>query len=485
MPIEILSSALFEGPQVIPGWDYIVNYAPILLTVAGVKYYFGGTANTWERDMHGKVFIMTGGTSGLGAYLSYYLASKGAQLILLVRSTEDTWTVDYIEDLREKTNNELIYAEPCDLNSLYSIRKFATKWLDNKPARRLDGVICCASESIPKGKARQVTVDGVERQMGVNYLAHYHLLTLLEPSLQVQPPDRDVRVLVATCASQALAEIDHEDILWLNKRYPSNAPWKLYGTSKLLLGLFVQQYQKKLNSYNRPDSAPVGVRVNMVNPGLMRTPSTRRFLSFGSIWGLILYIILYPIWFIFLKSAIQGAQSFIFALSAPIFIDSDGGNLVQECKILTKRRPEYKDEVLQEGIFTETGKLIEVLEKQSAIERKKQEKINNSKKPLKEKLKQQNEEHNRRSNLSVKPETDAELNAKLERLRKQVEMGPQASYDFDSNDKNLDALPLFPQEQHFNKQTKTPADFLPDLSTSTGVSTPVTKNKKSGKSRKS
>lgn len=436
MPVDILSTALLEGPEAIPGWDYIVKYGPVVLTVAAIKYYFGGTHNTWERDLHGKVFIITGGTSGLGAQVAYHIASKGGQVILLVRSTEDTWTVDFVEDLRDLTNNSLIYAEQCDLNSLHSIRLFATKWLDNKPARRLDGVICCASDLTPRGKPRQVTADGVEKQMGVNYLAHYHLLTLLQPSLQVQPPDRDVRVLIATCASQALGDVDEEDLLWSNKKYPTGSPWRLYGSSKLLLGLFANQYQRVLNKYERPDKAECNIRINMVNPGIMRTPSTRRFISMGKIWGLFLYLILLPVWLIFFKSAMQGSQSFIFALSNPIFTKLDGGNQIQECKIIKRKRREFDDEGLQERIFDETAKLIASLEKSSAIERKRQEKISLDNLPLKEKLKRQQQLRKEQEDLGTVPKSETELQAKLDKLKQLITLGKPLD----------DELPLFPED---------------------------------------
>lgn len=469
MPIDIVSSVIFDGPQVIPGWDYLKTYAPAAAAVALAKYYFGGSSNTWERDMHGKVYILTGGTSGLGAYLTYYLASKGAQVILLVRSTEDTWVIDYVEDLREKTANIMVYAEECDLASLYSIRKFATKWLDNQPPRRLDGVLCCAAESIPRGSQRQVTIDGVERQVAVNYLAHYHLLTLLMPSLVVQPPDRDVRVLVASCSSQAVAEVDPTDVLWLNRRYPVNAPWQVYGSSKLALGLFVKHFQRKLVEYERKDKSPCNVRVNIVNPGIMRTPSTRRFLSMGTIWGLFLYILTWPLWFVVLKDASQGAQTFIFGLCAPIFRSMEGGNVLQECKIITKTRKEFSDEELQKQVFEATAKALEALEKLSAIERKKREqerkkkeggkeatrevpKTTSTKKmatrdaaaeKLEEKLLQEDLDAAAAAaatgpkdidNVWQKPETPQELEHKLRLLRQSIGIGSA----------NKNEMPLFP-----------------------------------------
>ena len=111
MPIDIILTVLYDGTDSIPGWEYLKTYVPVALTFGAIKYYFSGASNTWERDLHGKVYILTGATTGMGAQVAYELATRGAQLVLLVRSTEDIWVVDYVEDLRNKTNNVLIYAE--------------------------------------------------------------------------------------------------------------------------------------------------------------------------------------------------------------------------------------------------------------------------------------------------------------------------------------------------------------------------------------
>lgn len=424
MPIDILTNAFENGPEIIPGWPYIKAYGPLAFTLGITKYYFRGSTNTWERDMHGKVYMITGGTSGLGAEIVREIASKGAQIILLVRSVQDSWLIEYIEDLRESTDNFMIYAEECDLDSLYSVRKFATKWLDNQPPRRLDGVICCAAETIPIGKTRQTTIDGVEKQMGINYLAHYHLLTLLAPSLRSQPPDRDVRVLIATCATQALGQIDLNDLIFENTRYETRKPYKIYGTSKLLLGLFAKDFQRRCNEYERKDKAPTNVKINLINPGLMRTPSTRRFLSMGSIWGLIIYLILYPIWFIFFKNAYEGQQSFLFALWSPIFLTMNGGQLIQECKVLKPSRKEFEDTELQKTIFDKTEEIITRIEKQSAIERKRQEKIQEMSKSKEQLLQEAKERHlaelKKKQDLTEKPENTDELQSKLNFLRQQI-----------------------------------------------------------------
>ncbi|KAF3986772.1 hypothetical protein FT663_04274 [Candidozyma haemuli var. vulneris] len=429
MPIDIVSTAIFDGTQAIPGWDYFTTYGPALAAAAATKYYFAGASNTFKRELHGRVYIITGGTSGLGASVAYELALKGAQIILLSRSTDDAWTVEFIEDLRDKTNNFMIYAEHCDLSSLHSVRLFATKWLDNQPPRRLDGVICCAADCLPRGRDRQVSVDGVENQLAVNYLAHYHLLTLLKPSLQVQPPDRDVRVILTTCTSQAAGSIDKDDILWESRQYPVNSPWKVFGTSKLLLGMFGRRYQRLLNDYERKDNAPCNIKISIVNPGTMRSPSTRRFISMGTIWGLFLYILLYPIWYIFFKDTVQGAQSLLFAIYAPMLGAQDGGNIIQECKILTKVRAELTDDELQEEVFQKTAEHIEKLEKSSAIERKKQEK------KLGLDKKKEEAEKKKKEDVHEKPETEEDLQYKLDMIRKSMGISSQ---DGD--------MPLFPEE---------------------------------------
>lgn len=104
--------------------------------------------------MHGKVVIVTGGTSGIGAAVVRDLAQRGAQIVLLTHQPpSDMFIVDYIEDLREETGNTMIYAEQVDLSSLYSIRQFATKWIDNAPPRRLDMIVLCAATLTPPWEA--------------------------------------------------------------------------------------------------------------------------------------------------------------------------------------------------------------------------------------------------------------------------------------------------------------------------------------------
>ncbi|CCJ28840.1 unnamed protein product [Pneumocystis jirovecii] len=227
----------------------------------------------------------------------------------------------------------MIYAETCNLSSLYSIRQFATKWINNVPPRRLDMVICCAGVMLPPFKPKLVTDDGVELHWGINYLAHFHLLNLISPALRSQPPGRDVRVLITICSIYMLGDLDLTDLEFHRRGYPSSCPWKCFGASKIALMNFAMEFQTRLSNYKRLDEFPNNVRCYVVDPGFVRSHMTLRFLSFGSLWGLLLYIFMWPLWYVVLKSCKQGAQSLLYCLMSSECGTGQGGKLIVKCSL--------------------------------------------------------------------------------------------------------------------------------------------------------
>lgn len=59
MPVNFLGTVLSEGTKVIPYYNKTKIIAAALAAVGAIKYYTGGTNNTWERGLHGKVILMT------------------------------------------------------------------------------------------------------------------------------------------------------------------------------------------------------------------------------------------------------------------------------------------------------------------------------------------------------------------------------------------------------------------------------------------
>lgn len=249
-----------------------------------------------------------------------------------MKNSSDAFAVDAIEDLRASTNNNLIYAEECDLSSLHSIRLFATKWINNSPPRRLDMVICCAGIMAPPFGRRVQTKDGIEQMWGVNYLAHFHLVNILTPCLKAQPPDRDVRVVFATCTAYVMGALDLADVEFAQRGYPSKRPWLCYGASKIALMAYAIELQRRLDAYKRPDGLPMNVRTFIVEPGYARSPGMRRWLSMGSIFGLLVYLFTWPFWWLVLKSCTQAAQTFLTAVMSQECGTGPGGRYMRECR---------------------------------------------------------------------------------------------------------------------------------------------------------
>ncbi|KAK7906019.1 hypothetical protein LTR67_000744 [Exophiala xenobiotica] len=365
MPIPLLAEGFGRGWSSIPYLSTILQSAVIIGAITLLKLYFGGAKCRAERVMHGKVVMVTGGTSGVGAAVVQELATRGAQIILLTHhAPSDPFLVDYIEDLRTVTNNELIYAEQVDLSSLHSIRLFATKWVDNAPARRLDMVILCANVMTPYFGTGQKTTDGLEAEWMINYLSNFHLLSILSPAIRAQPPDRDVRILFSTCSSYIGGKLDLKETESVTKSGSSS-----YARSKLATMTFAYAFQKHLDSYKRPDNATNNARAFIIDPGFCRTPGTRRWLSGGLVWGLLWYLITWPFWWLVLKSPFQGAQSYLLAAMEAEYARGAGGKMFKECRELEPFRPEVKNEEVAKRLWEFSEKQIEQLEKEGAIKR--------------------------------------------------------------------------------------------------------------------
>ncbi|KFY80166.1 hypothetical protein V499_00923 [Pseudogymnoascus sp. VKM F-103] len=368
MIIPLIAEAIFNGISFDIDYWNILKIVALVAVIVLVKLYCRGATNLAERQLHSKVVIVTGGTTGIGAETTLGLAQRGAQIVLLTRQpASDPFIVDYIEDLRTRTNNELIYAEQVDLASTHSIRKFATKWIDNAPPRRLDMIVLCAASQTPPGKPMALTNEGIEETWMVNYLANFHLLSILSPAIRAQPPDRDVRILFTTCSSYISSPVleDGEEALDAKKW----SPGKAYARSKLALMVFGQAFQKHLDAYKRPDGLPMNARVVFVDPGYSRTSGMRRWLSRGTLWGLALYVLLWHQAWLFLKSAEQGAQSLLYAAMDVTLGRGNGGKLIKECIEVDLARKDVRDEETAKKLWQASEKLIERVEREEAVKR--------------------------------------------------------------------------------------------------------------------
>lgn len=241
-------------------------------------------------------------------------------------------------------------------------------------------IILCANTRTPPGGTATFTEDGLESTWGVNYVANFHLLSILSPAIRAQPPDRDVRIIFGTCSSYIGGTLPvagdpsgkkgkKEKASASGQKAVSFTPGGVYSTSKLALMTFAVAFQKHLSSFARPDKNPMNTRVMIVDPGWTRTPGMRRFLTFGSLWGLLIYMVTLPFWWLVLKSADQGAQTFLYAAMEAQYGRGEGGWFLKECRQLGLLKDEIRDEGLQKKLWDLSEETVKALEKESAKRR--------------------------------------------------------------------------------------------------------------------
>ena len=156
------------------------------------------------------------------------------------------------------------------------------------------------------------------------------------------------------------------------RKYPSRAPWRATGAANLALMTFIVEFNRRLHAYKRKDGTPVNARTFLIDPGFARTPGTRKYLTLGSLWGLLVYFLTWPLWWLVLKSPLQASQSFLFASMSPECGEGEGGLLYRECAKGIIRRGEVLDEDMGKKLWEASEKEIEDVERKSAQERNKQ-----------------------------------------------------------------------------------------------------------------
>jgi NAD(P)-dependent dehydrogenase (short-subunit alcohol dehydrogenase family) len=201
--------------------------------------------------MDGKLVVVTGANSGIGYYTALELARLGATVVLACRSAAKgeaaTARINAIAPGRA------VFA-PLDLNSLASVRVFATRLAAEHTA--LD--ILINNAGIMALRTRETTEDGFERQIGVNFLGHFALTMALLPLLRAAPAPRTIQ----------LSSIAHKkgrialDDLQSERNYH---PWKTYQQSKLAMLMFALELQR------RSDAAGWNILSLAAHPGIART----------------------------------------------------------------------------------------------------------------------------------------------------------------------------------------------------------------------
>jgi retinol dehydrogenase-13 len=273
-----------------------------------------------ERDLTGKVYVVTGGNSGIGLVTVEQLAKQGARVVLAARRPAEAERAR--ADVMARTPRGSVEVATLDLASLASVRAFAASLLEQHTA--LHGLVNNAGVmNTPQGK----TADGFESQFGTNHLGHFLLTELLLPALQKGAPSRVVNV--SSCfhdvANGREGRIHFDDLHFERRRYDG---WESYAQSKLANVLHARHLARRL--------AGTGVTTASVHPGWVRTNLIRHSM---------------PVWAQNLMAPVlrfggmiepwEGAQTTLHALLAPE-VDTMSGAYFSQLGI-------YREKAAQKG----------------------------------------------------------------------------------------------------------------------------------------
>ena len=212
-------------------------------------------------DMSGRVVVVTGASSGIGAITASELARAGARVVLAVRDVAKG------EAAAAKMAGGTDVRQ-LDLTSLASVREFATGWTGN-----LDILINNAGiMMVPQGR----TADGFELQIGTNHLGHFALTNLLLPHITD-------RVVTVSSDLHKIGRIEVGDLNWEHRKY---RPLGAYNQSKLANLLFTAELQRRLT-----DSGSA-VRAVAAHPGVAETNLISHV---GGLRGAVNKLLLWPI----------------------------------------------------------------------------------------------------------------------------------------------------------------------------------------------
>lgn len=200
-----------------------------------------------------KVAIVTGASQGIGKEIALGLAKRGLHVIMACNNmTEGLRTKN---ELIEKTGNKNVKLMHLNLRSFKSIRYFANEFLSTES--RLDILINNANVLNLK---RELTEDGIEQNIGINYFGHFLLTMLLIERMSRTKP---TRIINTTNWVHRYVNIDPMDLM--NER--EYCGFNAYARSALANVYFTLALAERIEN--------TGITSNCVHPGV----SLERFIQ--------------------------------------------------------------------------------------------------------------------------------------------------------------------------------------------------------------
>lgn len=211
-------------------------------------------------DLTGKLYVITGGNSGIGFEAAKHLGKAGADVVLACRSVPKA--EDAARDLRQQVEGQVDVVQ-LNLSELASVRAAAEK-LRGK-YQKIHALINNAGVmQTPKQK----TADGFEMQFGTNHLGHFLLSGLLIDLVEAAAG----RIVTLSSIAHLAGEIHFDDLMG-EKAY---SPMTAYTQSKGANLMFALELDRRLQASGKK-AISIACHPGYTNTNLQSTGPTGFF----------------------------------------------------------------------------------------------------------------------------------------------------------------------------------------------------------------
>ncbi|KAL6690308.1 hypothetical protein J3F84DRAFT_398436 [Trichoderma pleuroticola] len=210
-------------------------------------------------SLAGKTILITGAAKeSIAGELAVQISAYKPSLVILAARSESR-VEPVVAKIKSKNPDVSVRFLKLDLSDLKDVRR-AVKDLSDVP--KIDHFVAVAGVMIPPYAK---TVDGVESQFGVNYLANFLLVKELLPKIRAAGPKSSIVI----CSSSAVrgGQIHFDDINYSDGK--TYIPLDGYGQSNVARTIFAKFLGEKLKGE--------GIRVFSVDPGSVQTGLQRHF----------------------------------------------------------------------------------------------------------------------------------------------------------------------------------------------------------------
>lgn len=297
-------------------------------------------------DLSGKVFVVTGGSAGIGFGISAHILQHNCKKLYLLGKKEEHLE-EAAEGLKKYGDVSRVEFVQVEFEDLHHTDEVAKKLADE--LEQLDALVLNAGLGVgPYGE----TKDDIDSHMQVNVFAQHHLAMTLLPKLIATPNSR-LCFQSSDLHRMSPSDVKFADLAEINQDIGASY---LYNRSKLaqLLIVYALQRRKQRGELGlKPGQAPW---INATHPGGVLTDQQDQAIEAYGTLGKIGVMAVRP----FMKDPIdQGCRPMLFAATSDAIKDEkiDGSYIVPDRKV-TEPSSQAQDEKLQEALWKLTEKVL-------------------------------------------------------------------------------------------------------------------------------